>query len=186
MKVFLYVSLLFYFQNIVYSYVLIGKLRNNILTTQLCLKKSSSSSISNSQSGQGFGRNKEASNNIESGITENNAIKDLSVTDNNIIIAEDKNLDIVNRNTSDEDKILNTKMFQKDRLRKEEALNEKIKRLKDEEDLIASDTSVGKLTLLLNLISIQILPIYICFYYHSLFLYLIYNKNMIYNNIVIY
>lgn len=44
---------------------------------------------------------------------------------------------------TDEDMILNTKMFKSDRLRREDILNEKIKRLQAEDDLIASDPSVG-------------------------------------------
>lgn len=44
---------------------------------------------------------------------------------------------------SDEDIILNTKMFKSDRLRREDILNEKIKRLQAEDELIASDPSVG-------------------------------------------
>ena len=44
---------------------------------------------------------------------------------------------------SEDDMILNTKMFKSDRLRREDLLNEKIKRLKAEDDLIATDPSVG-------------------------------------------
>jgi len=60
--------------------------------------------------------------------------------DGGTVVDEDNNSRVA---MTDEDMILSTKMFKSDRLRREDILNEKIKRLQAEDELIASDPSVG-------------------------------------------
>lgn len=136
--------------NIIYRHaaVTIGvikteKVKKGLLLTTLHAKKDS---ISSSKKGFGKIKNDPSSEPRANEVTQKSSQVDRMMDDEGrptTEVAQDEELNTKGVAMTDEDMILNTKMFKSDRLRREDVLNEKIKRLQAEDELIASDPSVG-------------------------------------------
>jgi len=92
------------------------------------------------QSGKGFGK---PMKNTESSSEETSLITDRPILSSNSSLEDATTSTSSSTSTSVEDMIQSTDMFKKKRQVQQESLDEKIQRLREEEELLASDPSVG-------------------------------------------